>query len=102
FGIDVAHDLPPARILRHEQIANGVFARSRQLEADARSFLGKKLVRNLHQDSGAVAHARIGAGGAAVFQIAEYAQAVFDDQMRLTALDVGDESDAAGILVERG
>ena len=29
-------------------------------------------------------------------------QRVFDDLMRLAALDVGDEADAAGILVERG
>jgi hypothetical protein len=35
------------------------------------------------------------------FKIAENAQAVFDDQMRFAALDVGDEADAAGILVER-
>ena len=29
-------------------------------------------------------------------------QAVVDDLVRLAALDVGDEADAAGILVERG
>jgi hypothetical protein len=58
-------------------------------------------VRYLHQNSGAIAHARIGTGRATVFKIAENAQAVFDDQMRFAALDVGDEADAAGILVER-
>ena len=64
-------------------------------------FLGEELVRDLHQDAGAVAHARIGADRAAMLEIAEDAQAVFDDLVRLAALDVGDEADAAGILVER-
>ena len=59
-------------------------------------------MRDLHQHPGAVAHARVGAGGAAVFQIAENLQAIFDDLVRLAALDVGDEADAAGVLVERG
>jgi hypothetical protein len=58
-------------------------------------------VRDLHQDAGAVAHARVGAGGAAMLQIAEDAQPVLDDEVRLAALDVGDEADAAGVLVER-
>jgi hypothetical protein len=37
-----------------------------------------------------------------MLKIAKNAQAVFDDLMRLAALDVGDEPDAARILVERG
>ena len=41
----------------------------------------------------------IGADCAAMLQIAEDAQPVFDDQMRFAALDVGDEADAAGILL---
>ena len=87
--------------LRHEQIADRVFARLRQLEAEFGGFLGEKLVRDLHQDAGAVAHARVGADRAAMLQIAEDAQPVLDDQVRLAALDVGDEADAAGVLVER-
>ena len=58
-------------------------------------------MRDLHEDAGAIAHARVGANRAAMLQIAENAQSVFDDLMRLAALDVGDETDAAGILVER-
>jgi hypothetical protein len=57
-------------------------------------------VRHLHENARAVAHARIGADRAAMLEIAENAQAVFDELMRLAALDVGDETDAAGILVE--
>jgi hypothetical protein len=54
------------------------------------------------EDAGAVAHAWIGADRTAVLEIAKNAQAVFDELMRLAALDVGDETDAARILVERG
>jgi hypothetical protein len=58
-------------------------------------------VRNLHQDAGAVAGARIGADSAAMFEIAENADRVGDDLMRFLALDIGDEADAAGILLQR-
>ena len=59
-------------------------------------------MRHLHQNAGAVAHARIGADRAAMFEIAENLNRVGDDLVRLASLDVGDEADAAGILVERG
>ena len=36
-----------------------------------------------------------------MLQVAKYAQPVFDKLMRLATLDVGDEADSAGILVER-
>ena len=101
LGIDVADDLPPVGVARHEQIADRVFARLRQLEAELGGLLGEELVRDLHQDAGAVAHARVGADRAAMLEIAEDAQAVLDDLVRLAALDVGDEADAAGVLVER-
>jgi len=56
-------------------------------------------VRNLHENAGAVAGARIGADRAAMFEVAENVDRVGDDLMRLLALDVGDEADAAGILL---
>ena len=45
--------------------------------------------------------ARIGADGAAMLEVAQDAQRVADDLMRLDALDVGDEADAAGVLFAR-
>ncbi len=102
FGVDVADDLSPVGFARHEQLADGVFARSRQREAERGGLLDEELVRDLHQDAGAVAHARIGADGAAMFEVAENLQAILDGLVRLLALDIGDEADAAGILVERG
>jgi len=59
-------------------------------------------VRNLHQNAGAVAGAWIGADRAAMLEIAENVERVGDDLMRLLALDIGDEADAAGILLQRG
>ena len=99
--VDVTDNLPPVRVLRHEQIADGIFAGGRQFESKLGSLLRKELVRHLHQNAGAVTHARIGADRAAVLEIAKNAQSIFDELVRLAALDVGDETDAAGILIER-
>ena len=78
----------------------GVVAGLRQLEADLGGLAREEGVRNLHQNAGAVAGARIGADRAAMFEVAENADRVGDDLMRLLALDVGDEADAAGILLQ--
>ena len=99
--IDVANDLPPVCVRRHEQIADRVLAGLRQFESKLGCFLGKELVRNLYENAGAVSHARIRADRTAMLEIAENAQAIFDDLMRFAAFDVRDESDAARILVER-
>ena len=72
-----------------------------QREAEPVRLLGEELVRDLHQDAGAVAGARIGADRAAVLEVAQDGERVLDQLVRLAALDVGDEADAAGILVER-
>ena len=101
LGIDVADHLPPIRIARHEQLADRVFARIGQREAEPVRLLGEELVRDLHQDAGAVAGARIGADRAAMLEIAQDGERVLDQLVGLAALDVGNEADAAGILVER-
>src|SRR5690606_25799898 len=59
-----------------------------------------ELVRDLHEDAGAVAGARVGADGAAMLEVFENLQAVFNDLVRLAPLDVGDEADAAGVALE--
>ncbi len=99
-GDDALDDFAPRRLLRHEQRADRVVAGLRQLEADLGGLAREERVRDLHQDAGAVAGARVGADGAAMFEVAENVDRVVDDLMRLPALDVGDEADAAGILFE--
>ncbi len=101
LGVDVANDLPPVRVARHEQIADSIFAGFGQLEAEPVGLLHEEGMRDLHQDAGAVARARVGADRAAVLQIAQDGERVLDQLLRLAALDVGDEADAAGILLER-
>ena len=99
LGVDVQNDLPPFRIVRHEHIADRVVAGLRQMDVEFFGLAHEELVRHLHQDAGAVARARVGADRAAMFEIAEDRDRVLDDLVRLAALDVGDEADAAGILL---
>ena len=87
--------------MRQEQRADGVVSGLRQLEAELGRLLGEELVRRLHQYAGAVAGARIGADGAAMFEIDQDGQRVFDDLVRFAAFDIGNKSDPAGILFQR-
>ncbi len=98
----LAHQLAPLGVARHEQHADAVLAGLRQREAELLRLAREELVRDLHQDAGAVAGARIGADRAAMLEVEQDGQRILDDLVRLAALDVGDEADAAGILVERG
>ncbi len=96
--IGIEDDLPPFGIVRHEHGADRVVAGLGQRDAEFCGLADEELVRHLHQDAGAVAGARVGADRAAMFEIAQDRDRVLDDLVRLAALDVGDEADAAGIL----
>jgi hypothetical protein len=74
----------------------------RQLDAEARAFLREKAVRDLDQDAAAVAHLRVGADRAAVAEVLQHREPVLDDAVRPDVLHVGDEADAARILLLRG
>ena len=102
LGPDVADHLSPIRIARHEERADGVFAGLGQGETEPLRLLGEELVRDLDQDAGAVAGARVGADRAAMLEIAQDGEGILDQLVRGAALDVGNEADAAGILFERG
>ncbi len=62
----------------------------------------QEAVGHLDQDAGAVTSVGVGAGGAAVFEVDEQREGVADDGGRAMALDVGDEADAAGIVLVGG
>ena len=98
----LAHHLAPLGVARHEQHADAVLAGLRQRDAERLRLAREELVRNLHQDAGAVAGARIGADRAAMLEIEQDGQRILHDLLGLPALDVGDEADAAGILGEGG
>ena len=99
LGIKV-HDLLPQAIIimRQEQHDNGVTAGLRKRETEFAGLLREKLVGNLNENAGAVAGARVGPDSAAMLEILHNRQRVLHDGMRLPALDVGDETDPAGIL----
>ena len=58
-------------------------------------------MRDLDEDAAAVAELGIGADGAAMVEIVQDLQALLDDGVGLAVLHVGDEADAAGILLHR-
>ena len=60
------------------------------------------LVGDLDQDAGTVAHQLVGAHRAAVVQVLQDLQALHDDGVRLVPLDVGDKTDATGVVFLRG
>ena len=96
------HDLlAPGVVARQEQCTDGVVAGGRQLDAEFGCLLGNELVRYLDQNAGAVAGARIGADRAAMLEIDQDCQRVFDDPVRFASLDVGNKSDPAGIFFQR-
>ncbi len=86
------------RFLRQEHHANAVLAERRQLDALLRHILPEQLVRKLHQYPGAVAAFGSAPDRAAVSQVAQNSQPLSDQRVRFLALDVRDESDAAGIV----
>jgi hypothetical protein len=57
-------------------------------------------VRHLQQHAGAVAGVGLGAGGAAVVEVAEDLQRLLQDLVRLAALHVHHEADAAGVVLK--
>ena len=62
----------------------------------------QEAVGHLHEDAGAVTGVGIGAGGATVFEVDEQVEGRRDDGVRAVALDVGDEADAAGVVLVGG
>ena len=73
--------------------------RRRQVEVDDRA---EEAVGDLDQDAGAVAGVGLGARRAAVLEVAERADAHRHDLVAGPALDVDDERDAAGVVLEGG
>ena len=86
------------RLYRQKHHAHAVFARRRQRETQLGAFAREELVRDLNQDSSAVARFRIAAAGAAMSQVDQDLQSLDDDVVRLHALNIDHETDATGIV----
>jgi len=73
----------------------------RQLDADAlASWAGRREASG--RDAGAVAGVHLAAAGAAVFEVQQHLDGVADDTVALLPLDVGDETDATGVVLVGG
>jgi hypothetical protein len=57
-------------------------------------------VRDLHQQAGAVTRVHLAPAGAAVIEIAQHLQGLLDDLVGGASLDMDDEADAAGVMLE--
>ena len=73
--------------------------RAGQFEAQALGLLGEEAMGNLDQDAGAVARLGVGAHGTAVLEVLEDGQAVGHHAVAFGVGDIGDEADAAGIVL---
>ncbi len=88
-----------ALVAGQEDHAHAVFARRRQFDVLEGAFLAQEGVRNLQEDAGPVPGQGIGAHGATMGEVLQDAQALADDGMAALSFDVGDETDAAGIVL---
>ncbi len=99
-ALDLAHaGRLGGAVARQEDHADAVGSRLGQLRPAPGHLLAEERVGNLHQQPGAVAVQRIGAGGAAVAQVVEDGEALLHDFVRLAALDVRDEAHAARVVL---
>ena len=79
--------------------ADAVLAGLRKLDVARLAFATEERIRQLNQDAGAVARQRIAAAGAAMHEVQKDIDSLFDDVVRRSAGDVGDEADATGVVL---
>ncbi len=91
--------LDALRIAREEDMTDGIFAGFRQRHTLLCHFLAEEAVGDLHKDARAITHQRVGTDGAAMRQVLKDEETVLDDLVRLLALHMRDEADAAGIVL---
>src|SRR3989304_1164645 len=68
-------------------------------DAQGGALVHEELVRDLDEDAGAVAGIALAAAGAAVVQVLQGGDAVLHQLVRLLALELHDEADAAAIVL---
>jgi hypothetical protein len=91
-----------ALVARHEEVADRVMPGLRQLDFELAALLGEELVRDLDQHAGTVARHRVGADGAAMLEVLEDGDCILDQEVRISAFEVGDEADAASVVLALG
>jgi hypothetical protein len=103
FGEDRPFDLLFARhsrcgLARQEDHAHAVVTSGRKRDAKLAAGAAQEGIGQLDEDAGAVALQRVGARGATVRQVFQYREGALDNGMIFPALDMGDETKAAGVM----
>ena len=70
------------------------------MDALLRADAAEKFVGHLGEDTRAVAGVVLGTNRAAVVEIQQNGQRVLNDRVRFSAMDIYDEADAAGVMLE--
>ncbi len=86
-------------VARQKAHRDRVMSERRQAQVSAFRPIAQQRIRHLDQAAGTVADQRIGADRAAMVEVDQDFQAARDDVVRFSPLDVGDETDAAGIVL---
>jgi hypothetical protein len=86
---------------RQKGHAHGVLAGRGQFNSEGCALAGKKLVRNLNQDAGAVTSFGIAAAGAAMREIYQDLDSLLDDLVALFAANAGDKAHSTSIVLVR-
>ena len=98
-GLDLGTRGP---ILGQEHDADRVAAALGQRETVLARLRGEELVRDLQEHAATIARLRVGPGGASMVEVEEDLQPHAHQVVRLPVVHVGDEADAAGIMLLGG
>ena len=96
------HQQPMLRLNRKENHADAVDASRRKCEAELSAFTREKRVRDLNQNTRAVAGLRVASACAAVRQVNQNLDSLENNIVRLFALDVNDKPEATSIVLVGG
>ena len=83
---------------RQEYHADTVLSRRGQGDLLSRHFLAEERIRNLDQNAGTVAQQGIVARCSAMFEIFQNQQPLLDDGVAFLVLDMGNKTDATGVM----
>ena len=101
FNVGDGHGARPRRLGQKDH-PHAVLALRRQGNAVGAGRLAKESVRHLQQNPGPVAGVRVGTGSPPMPQVDEHLQRFGDDGVALFALDIGDHTHAAGVVLLLG
>ena len=90
------------RVRGEEDHADAVLPRCRQPDVQPVAFLAQEAVGRLHDDAGTVPAVGLAAARPPVFQVDENLDRLADDVVLLAVLQIGDEADAAGVVLVAG